>query len=134
MADMNTASTDRRSEVHTEVRRPMEAIVAGIVWFVFGVIEVLLALRFVLLLLGANAEAGFVKLIYGLSAVFMAPFSAIFETQAVAGATFEWSVLVAIAIYALIAWGIVALIQAISPREQAATVERSEKNDTAQVS
>lgn len=134
MANANTASTDRRSEVHTEVRRPMEAVVAGIVWFIFGVIEVLLALRFVFLLFGANAEAGFVKMIYGLSAVFMAPFSAIFKTQDVAGATFEWSVLVAIAIYALLAWGIVAFIQAVSPREQSATVERSEKNDTAQTS
>jgi len=47
----------------------------------------------------------------------------------VAGATFEWSALVAIAVYALLAWGIVQLIRAVNPREHAQTVERVEKDD-----
>lgn len=105
-----------------------------VVWFVFGVIEVLIAIRFVLMLLGANAAAGFVKMIYGVSGIFMAPFIAIFNTQKVAsGAVFEWSALVAIAIYALVAWGIASLIHAVGPREHAETVERvvSEDDSTA---
>jgi hypothetical protein len=99
--------------------------------FVFGVIEVLIAIRFVLMLLGANAEAGFAKLIYGVSGVFMAPFSALFNTQEAGGAVFEWSALVAIAVYALVAWGLVALIRAVSPREHAETVERVVQEDDA---
>jgi hypothetical protein len=101
--------------------------------FVFGVIEVFIAIRFVLTLLGANAEAGFVKFIYAVSDVFMAPFNAIFSTQTVEGATFEWSALVAIAVYALIAWGLVALIRAVSPRRHSETVERVEKQDDVRV-
>ena len=97
-----------RSQVHTEIRWPIEAVLSRVVMFVFGVIEVFIAIRFVLTLLGANAEAGFVKFVYGVSDVFMAPFNAIFSTDRVSGATFEWSALVAIAVYALIAWGLVA--------------------------
>jgi len=129
MKNANTASSDRRSQVHTEVRAPIESVVARVVWFVFGVIEVLIAIRFVLKLLGANVAAGFVQFVYGLSGVFMAPFSTIFGAPRVSGSIFEWSALVAIAIYALIAWGIVALIRAVNPRDRSETVERVEKDD-----
>lgn len=129
MMSAQTTATDRRSQVHTEVRRPIESVLTNIVWFVFGFIEVMIALRFVLKLLGANAEAGFVQLVYSVSGIFMAPFEAVFKTEAVATSTVEWSALVAIAVYALIAWGLVALIDALSPRASAETVERSEKDD-----
>lgn len=115
-----------RTQVHTEVRRPLESVVSRVVFFVFGTIEVLLAVRFILELLGANARTGFVAFVYSLSSVFMAPFNAILGTSQAAGSVFEWSVLVAIAVYALAAWGITALIGALSPRSQASTVERTE--------
>ncbi len=118
-----TMASVNRSQVHNEVHSPIETVLARIVWFVLGVIEVFLAIRFVLTLLGANAEAGFSKFIYGVSDVFMAPFNAIFSTGRLSGATFEWSALVAMVVYALIAWGIVALIGVVSPRKHAQTVE-----------
>lgn len=129
MADARARSTDHHSQVHTEVRAPVEVVVSRVIMFVFGVIEVLIGVRFVLMLLGANAEAAFVKMIYGVSGVFMAPFITIFNTQEAGGAVFEWSALVAIAVYALVAWGLVALIRAVSPREQSQTVERVESKD-----
>lgn len=116
----------RRSQIHTEVRRPLESVLSRIVFFAFGAVEVLLAVRFVLKLLGANAGAGFVQLVHGVSDVFMSPFNAILGVTKAAGATFEWSSLVAIAVYALVAWGIVALVRAVSPRSSANTVERTE--------
>lgn len=124
-----TVASVNRSQLHTEVRSPIESIMARVVWFVFGAIEIFIAIRFLLTLLGANAEAGFVKFIYAMSGVFMAPFVAIFSTDRVSGATFEWSALVAIAVYALIAWGLVALIGVISPRQHAQTVERVETDE-----
>lgn len=125
----NTGSSDRRSQVHTEVRAPVEVVTSRLVMYGFGVIEVLIALRFVLRMLGANPDTGFVKFIYGISGIFMAPFNSIFGTQSVSGAVFEWSALVAIAVYALVAWGIVALIRAANPRVRSETVERVEKDD-----
>ncbi|MFA5843993.1 MAG: hypothetical protein WC971_04090 [Coriobacteriia bacterium] len=129
MSNAGAASTDRRSQVHTEVRAPIEAVVSRVVWFVFGVIEVLIAIRFVLKMLGANSSAGFVRMMYGVSDVLMAPFVTIFGTARVSGAVFEWSAIVAIAVYALIAWGIVALIRAVNPREHSGTVERVETDE-----
>lgn len=130
---MSTVASINRRQVHTEVRPPVESVMARIVWFVFGAIEIVIAIRFMLTLLGANAEAGFVKLVYGISDIFMAPFVAVFGTDQVSGATFEWSALVAIAVYALVAWGIVALIGAVSPRTHAQTVERVETDEDATV-
>jgi hypothetical protein len=129
MVRSSATSTDRRSQVHTEVRAPIETVVSRVILFVFGAIEVLIAIRFVLMLLGANAEAGFVQLVYGVSDIFMMPFAAIFSTQEVEGATFEWSALVAIAVYALIGWGLTALIRAVSPRNSSETVERVVQDD-----
>jgi len=125
----NTNTTDRRSQVHTEVRAPIEVVLSRGVTYVFSVIEVLIAIRFVLKLLGANAQAGFVAMIYSVSGVFMAPFIAIFKTQQASGSVFELSALVAIAIYALIAWGIVVLVRVVSPRSQSHTVERVETDE-----
>ena len=59
----------------------------------------------------------------------MVPFNAIFRSQHVSGSIFEWSALVAIAVYALIAWGLVTLIRVLSPRLRTETVETVEKDD-----
>lgn len=126
---MPTAASVNRSQIHTEIRSPIESVMARVVLFVFGAIETLIAIRFALMLFGANAEAGFVRLVYGISDVFMGPFVAIFGTDRVSGATIEWSALVAIAVYALFAWGIVSLIGALSPRSHAQTVERVETDE-----
>jgi len=129
MANVGSASSAVRQQVHTESRSPIEVILARVVYYVFGVIEVIIAARFVLLLLGANRDAGFVAFIYGFSGLFMAPFAAVFKTSTASGAVFEWSALLALAVYALIAWGIVALIRAVSPRSSSETVERVEQNE-----
>jgi hypothetical protein len=130
MSNASAVSGDHRRQVHTEVRAPLEAVLIRVVWFVFGVIEVLIGIRFILELLGANSQAGFVRVIYGVTQVFMAPFIAIFSSQRVSpGATVEWSALVAIVVYALVAWGIVALIHAVNPRRSSDTVESVERDE-----
>jgi len=92
------------------------------IYFIFGVLEILLAFRFVLKLLGANSLNVFVDFIYNLSAVFVAPFAGIFNTSLangnVATSVFEPATLVALVVYIILAWGIVALINVISGRQQ----------------
>lgn len=126
---MTTRSAGQHRRVYSESRMPAESWISNIVYFIFGVIEVLLALRFALELFGANASAGFVQLVYNLSAPFMAPFAAVFGATRVENSVFDWSILLAIAIYALLAWGIASLIHAISPRRDAGTVESVEEVD-----
>ncbi len=120
----------RYQRVHSEVRLPMEVVISRIVGYIFGVIDAFVLMRFALKLFGANASAGFVEFVYGVSDVFMAPFEAIFPTPTVGGATVEWSALLAAAVYALIGWGVIALVHAVTPRAEASTTEQvEEKHD-----
>lgn len=88
------------------------AVVARrVVWFIAGIIITLLVLRIVLQLLGANQGNPFVDLVYGLSYPFAWPFFGIFNyTPSYGVVYFELSSLVAIAVYALLAWGIARLL------------------------
>jgi len=75
------------------------------IYLIFGLIEAVLLIRFVLKALGANAEAGFAQLIYGMTGPLVAPFLGLFGTpQAASGATLELHTLIALVIYALVAW------------------------------
>lgn len=80
-----------------------------VVWYVLGLIETLLAFRFVLKLLGANPEAGFSAFIYGVTYIFAAPFLSVFQTVYVAGSVFEWTTLLAMGVYGIVAYGIIKL-------------------------
>ena len=79
-------------------------------WYVFYVLQVLLAFRFVLKLLGANASAGFTDFIYTLSSIPLAPFRFVFSNDAVGSSVVEWSTLLAMAVYWVLVWGIVKLV------------------------
>ena len=98
-------------------------------YFVLGVIEVILLLRLIFRLLGANESSDFVMVLYNLSHIFVGPFNGIFNDQALGRSVFEISTLVAMIVYALIAWGIVSLGNVIfapqySGRESRTTIRR----------
>ncbi len=82
----------------------------NLIWYIYGLIAMLLGIRMLLKLFGANSGNAFVDLIYTVSGVLSAPFDTIFGVSSTeAGNTqsvFEPSILVAIAVYGLIAWGI----------------------------
>ena len=85
-----------------------------VTWFVIALLVTLIALRFALKLLGASPQAEFVGFIYGVTAPLVAPFRGIFADSAQGFFVFEPSSLVAMVIYLLIGWGIVALIKIIT--------------------
>lgn len=86
-----------------------------IVWYILGVIEILLAFRFILKLLGANPFSGFTNFIYALSDPFALPFAGILRISASSGMVLEWSTLIAMIVYGIVAYGIVSLLQLIKP-------------------
>jgi YggT family protein len=93
----------------------------NIIYYVTGVIEVFLVFRFLFHLLAANASSGIVMFVDNVSAPFMAPFNMIFPTSTIGNSTFEWPVLLAMAIYLVVAFGIVQLINvfvARAPQEE----------------
>lgn len=104
-----------------------------VVWYVLGVIEVLLAFRFILRLLGANPAAGFTDFIYSLSYLFTAPFTAVFGNMRVAGSVFEWTTLLAMLVYWVIAVGVIRVFlmgRTVSTPEAAAKLDHQDPNST----
>jgi uncharacterized protein YggT (Ycf19 family) len=97
------------SEVHTSPATVAERVI----WFVAGVILILLAFRFVLALLGANPSNGFANFIYSTSHPFVAPFFSLFNYNNLPVdhiGRFEVYTLVAMAVYTAIAWGLSRLV------------------------
>jgi len=82
------------------------SILSQVVWFVAGIILLLLAFRFVLSLLGANTSNGFAQFIYNASHPFVAPFFGLFNYNNIqyGVSRFEIYTLVAMAVYAAAAW------------------------------
>jgi hypothetical protein len=88
------------------------------IYYLLGVLEFLLVFRLIFKLAGASQGSAFVSVIYSISRVFILPFSGIFRSATATGvettAVFEPATLVAIVVYALLAWGLVALVRILS--------------------
>jgi uncharacterized protein YggT (Ycf19 family) len=87
----------------------------NLIWFVVGIVEVLLGFRFIFEILGANQYNGFTQLIYTLSYPFAQPFRSVFGITNIANSYFDWSLLVAAVVYLLIGYGFVQLLRIINP-------------------
>ena len=77
-----------------------------LIWLFLGILESLIALRFILKLIGVNPENAFATFLYGLTNIFVAPFASLTGAPTSGNMVFEFSSLLAMAIYLLIAWGI----------------------------
>ena len=94
-------------------------------YLIFGVIEGLIAIRFVLKALGANSAAGFAEFIYGITAPLVAPFYGLFGSPAAQGSVLEIYALVALIVYALIAWLITKMVWIMVGETRSAITTRS---------
>ena len=100
------------------------------IWLIFGVIEGLLAIRFALRALGANASAGFAEFIYGITAPFVAPFVGLFSNPSSSGSVLELNTIVAMVAYALLAWLLAKIVWLVVGEERSAVTTRSTSIDT----
>lgn len=91
-------------------------IAQRILWFVVGLVNAVIALRFIFLLFGANQEAGFTGVIYAVSAPFVAPFVGIFGEPVLGDLVIEASSLLAIVIYLLVGWIISKILTVTRPQ------------------
>ncbi len=100
-----------------------------VVWYILGLLEVLLTFRFILKLLGANSAAGFTHFIYAVTYPFVGPFLNVFRITREEGSIFEWTTLLAMLVYYLIAWGIIKLFlmsKSVSTPEAAVKLDAQE--------
>lgn len=101
-----------------------------IVWYILGILEAVLAFRFVLKLLAANPGAGFSSFIYGFSYPFATPFLNVFRVTKIEGSIFEWTTLLAMLVYWLVALGVIKLFfmsKSVSTPEAAAKLDTENK-------
>ncbi len=113
VATERTVVTERPAVATTPaVVEPVESRAAQIIYLILTIVEILLAFRLVLRLLGANSVSTFVNLIYAITYPLIYPFIGIFSvTDNFTVASFELATLVAMAVYAVVAYIIVALIR-----------------------
>jgi hypothetical protein len=145
--DVNEKSVDRRAEtvvtqqpgyaateqVTIDVaaeRRLKYLLINRIIYTLLGILEIFLGLQFVLKLIGANPDSGFSVFIYGITGFFLAPFNALVGTPAYKGSRFEFTTLIAMAVYALFVWILVRIIEVVASRTTARTVTRSTHEQT----
>ena len=112
----NVATADRTYQ--PDVRRSYNLTrLAQFVWLLAGVLSTLFAVRIALKLLVANQTAGFAQFITNVTAPFLAPFAGLITNPTLSnGSVLEMTTLVAMLVYALLAWGIVKLLWIVFER------------------
>ena len=119
-----SVSTDPYSD-----RRDAAWRVSQLVWLVFGVGIALIAIRFVLLLLGANPDAGFTNFIYTVTNPLVRPFEGIFGAPDLETGVLDPASLVAIVVYSLLAWVVAKLVDILVGESRSAVETRSRSVD-----
>lgn len=110
----------QRAAVVTETKRvaTVSQTIEYLVYFFFSVVILLLAFRFVLMLIGASTASSFVTMLYGVTGIFIMPFEGIFRQATTQGvetrSVFEPATLIAIVVYAVLSWGIIKLLRIFS--------------------
>jgi flagellar biogenesis protein FliO len=115
-----------REKIFTATPQKKEATnvqtVEYLIYFFFGVLEIILAFRLFLKLFGASLSSGFVRGVYTIAGIFILPFEGIFRRGYAPGvettAVLEPSTIVALLFYIILAWGIVKLIKISSGEKQ----------------
>ena len=124
---VTTQNEGPKEAVTTETKRVASSsqTVEYLIYFIFGFLEILLTFRLVLKLMGASIASAFVGLIYGLTGIFILPFEGIFRRGFTKGiettSVLEPSTVVAIIVYAFLAWGVVKLVRILSGGRQTNT-------------
>ena len=99
----NTAA-ERTNAVYTTIQ---------LIWLFFGILQGLIALRIVLRLIAANPASPFASLIYGITDLFLWPFFGLTGTPGFNGIVLEIPAIIAMLVYALLAWALVKIIRVL---------------------
>ncbi|MAT43584.1 MAG: hypothetical protein CL609_14700 [Anaerolineaceae bacterium] len=110
-------------------RRVTVSRIAQLIWLFFGVIEAFIGIRVVLKLIAANPANPFANLIYRFTDIFLWPFSGLTVTPQAEGMVLEISSIIAILVYALLAWIIVRLVWLLFYRPASRSVRTIKKEN-----
>jgi uncharacterized membrane protein len=129
-----SAATDRTQTSITDPyagRRAISIKLTQAIYLIFGLIEVLLVVRFVLKALAANADVAFAQLIYGVTGPLVAPFLGLFgASPVVSGAALEPYTLLALVVYAAVGWVLARIVWLVVGETRSASVARTDTVQT----
>ena len=127
MSNENKVSEVRTSQSETgQGQRLFTFKASQWIWLLFGIVEVLIALRIGLKLMGANPESPIVVLIYGLTSLFLVPFVGLIGSPTNGVMVLETYSIYAIGIYALVALAFERIIWLIFYRPRGPVVNVTE--------
>jgi uncharacterized membrane protein len=101
-----------------------------IMWSILAFLEILLAFRFLLRMIAANPDSGFAMFLYGITGLFVGPFNGLIGTPTSGGSSLELTTLIAMAVYALVFWGIAYIIRMVVDRPTARSFIRTTREQT----
>jgi hypothetical protein len=88
---------ERRAQQLNAVGKTIDAI-----WLLVGILEALLAMRFLFQIAGAHLTSGFIQFLYGVTDPFVLPFEGIFTVGRYGAYIFDPNILVGMVIWALL--------------------------------
>jgi hypothetical protein len=109
--------------------RQMVSKIAQLVWLLFGLLEALIGFRIVLKLIAANPNSWFTSFVYQLTNIFLWPFQNIVTNPSFQNSVIEITSMIAILVYAFIAWAIVRLIWLVFYRRSTSRVTTYDREE-----
>ena len=86
-----------------------------VIWYALGTVEIALAFRLVLNLFRSTAESSFAQLIYKITFPLASPFLGIINPTVTQGLVIEWSVVLGMLVYGILAFGLTRLLRFLAP-------------------
>jgi hypothetical protein len=132
MSNGNRISAVRTSQSEPEREQRIFTFKATqLIWLLFGILEGLIAIRIGLMLIGANPNSPIVALIYGVTGLFLIPFTGLIASPTVGNMVLELSSLFAMLIYALIAWAVERIVWLVfyRPRGPVVAITETKTNE-----
>jgi uncharacterized protein with PQ loop repeat len=126
------STTEHRERVVTDAvqdRRNVAYTATQLIWLLFGILIGMIGLRILLMLIGANPANPFANFVYGFTDIFLWPFVGLTGTPGANGMVLDVPAIIAIFVYALLAWVIVKIVRLIIYRPASSSKVETYRRD-----
>lgn len=113
----------------TQINRENVFRITQFIWLMFGILEALIGFRIFLKFIAANPANWFAALIYRLTDPFLFPFQGITVDPSFLGFVLEISSVIALLVYALVAWAIVRFVWLVFYRRTASSLTTYDRDE-----
>jgi YggT family protein len=126
------STTEHRERVVTDAvseRKNVAYTATQLIWLLFGILIGMIGLRILLMLIGANPANPFANFVYSFTDLFLWPFAGLTGSPGVNGMVLDIPAIIAIFVYALLAWVIVKIVRIIVYRPTSSSSVETYRRD-----